>query len=260
MNDSINDLTKQFCKALCTKVTLKEREDGNIFVMTPFVFPDGDSFSMYLKRLPSGGFRLSDMGSTMMHLSYEQDVEKLRDGTRGKIFAQSISEMGIADNEGELYLEVPASQLPSGLFKFGQALRRVHDLTFLNRVRVEDTFYEDLKAKLTEIVGQNELIPDYVAPGVQNAEEYIADFCVKTTKKPVLIWGVQNQAKARLAMIVIQHLRQYNFSFRSFIVYSDMTSIPRQDISRLTTAANDQISSITETAALRSKLLDAITA
>lgn len=260
MNYSINDLEEQLCKALCAKVMLKESKDGNIFMMTPFTFPDGDSFSMYLKHLPSGGFRLSDMGSTMMHLSYEQDIEKLWDGTRGKIFAQIISEMGIADDEGELYLEMPASQLASGVFKFGQALTRVHDLTFLNRVQVENTFYEDLEAELAEIVGQNELVADFVAPGVQNAEEYIADFCVKTSKKPVLIWGVPNQTKARLATIVIQHLQQNKFAFRSFIVYSDMNSIPRQDISRLTTAANDQIPSITETAALRSKLLDAIAA
>jgi hypothetical protein len=258
MSAVLENLEAELCKALCAKVTLKERKDGNVFVQTPFVFPDGDSFSIYLKRLPSGGFRLSDMGATLMHLSYEQDIDKLREGTRSKVFAQILSEMGINDDEGELYLEMPAAHIATGVFQFGQALTRVHDLTFLNRVQVESTFYDDLKARLSDIVGQDNLIADYIAPEVPKAEEYTADFCIKSQKKPLLIWGVPNQTKARLATIVMQHLQQHKFAFRSMVVYADMSSIPRADVSRLTTAANDQIPSLSEVEALKTKVLDAL--
>jgi hypothetical protein len=260
MDSTLESLEAELCSALCAKVTLRERQDGNILVSTPFAFPDGDSFSMYLKRLPSGGFRLSDMGATLMHLSYEQDVDKLRDGTRSKVFSQILSEMGVDDDDGNLFLEIPASHLASGIFQFGQALTRVHDLTFLNRVQVESTFYDDLRARLSEVVGPENLIPNFVASDIPNAEEYAADFCIKTRRKPLLIWGVPSQTKARLATIIMQHLHQHQFPFRSMVIYADMSAIPRADVSRLTTAANDQIPSLLEVEALRIKLEDALAA
>lgn len=258
MSIAIDRLETELCKALCAKVTVREREDGNVFVSTPFTFPDGDSFSIYLKQLPLGGFRLSDMGSTMMHLSYEQDIDKLKEGTRAKIFAQILAEMGLEDDDGELFLEISASQLGQGVFQFGQALTRIHDLTFLNRVQVESTFYEDLYDRISSIVGDQPVVKDYVAPGVPKAEDYKADFAVNAPRKPLLIFGVPNQTKARLATIVMQHLHHNKFPFRGMVVYADMTAIPRADVSRLTTAANDQIPSLDEAEALEMKIQEAL--
>lgn len=253
-------LEAELSAALRAKVRLKKRPDGSILVSTPFSFPDGDTFSIYLKSLGTGGYRLSDKGTTLMHLSYEHDISKLAEGTRHKIFQQIVSEMGISDDQGDLHLEIPAAGLATGIFQFGQALTRIHDLTFLNRVQVENTFYDDLRANLTSIVGTEAIIHDYVAPGIPNADEYTADFCVEGGKKPILIWGVPTQTKARLATIVMQHLQKHAFAFRSLIVYADMATIPRADVSRLTTAANDQIPSLAEFEALRTKLSDALAA
>jgi hypothetical protein len=260
MNTEIEQLEKDLCKALCAKVVLRPRKDGQIIITTPFKFPDGDGYSIYLKRLPSGGIRLSDMGSTLMHLSYEQDVDRLREGSRLKVYTQILSEMGVHDDDGELFLEAPANQLAQSIFQFGQALTRVHDITLLNRVQVESTFYDDLYHNLSEIISSEKIIKDYVAPNVEKANDYKADFCIIGEKRPLLIFGVPNQTKARLATIVIQYLHSQKFEFKGMVVYSDMTSLPRGDVARLTTAANDQISSIEEFDALRTKVLDSIVA
>lgn len=254
MDVTTDKLQDQLCKALCANVAVRERPDGLVYVETPFHFPDGDSFSMYLRRLPSGGYRISDMGGTLMHLSYEQDIDKLQDGTRSRVFTQVLSEMGVADEEGELVLDIPADRLGSGVFQFGQALTRVHDLTFLNRVQVESTFYDDLYERIAEIVGADRIVKDYVAPGVPQGEDYPSDFCIADIKEPLLIFGVPSQTKARLATIVMQYLQKHEFAFRGMVVYADMASIPRTDVSRLTAVANDQIPSLTEADALIRKL------
>lgn len=193
-----------------------------------------------------------------MHLSYDNDIAKLREGNRNKVFQQILSEMAIADDDGDLYLEVPAVNLATGIFQFGQALTRIHDLTFLNRIQVENTFYEDLSEYLSSIVGTDAITRDFIVPGIPNGEEYAADFCIVGGKKPILVWGIPTQTKARLATIVMQHLQTHGFSFRSLVVYADMATIPRADVSRLTTAANDQIPSLAEREALRKKLQDAL--
>ncbi len=254
-DENLNEL---MCKALCAQVSLHHRPDGRIQVDTPFAFPDGDHYSIYLERLPSGGFRLSDMGSTLMHLSYEQDIDKLSEGTRAKVFAQILSELDIANDDGNLYIEFPPTQLADGMFRFGQALTRVHDLSFLNRIQVESTFYDDLQQRLTHIVGIKHLIRDYAAPGVPSAENYLADFAINYTDRPVLIFGVPSGTKARLATIVMQYLRSHHFRFRGLVVYSDMAALPRADVARLTTAANDQIPSLGEPEALEYKINEAL--
>ncbi len=198
------------------------------------------------------------MGLTMMHLSYEHDVSKFVEGARGRVFNQVLSEMNVKNNDGEIYLEVPTYDLANGIFLFGQALTRIHDLTFLNRVQVENTFMEDLKVYLESLVGDEKLIEDYVPVGVPDAENYKADFAVEGKSMPVLIWGVNSGPKARLATIVIQYLQKHDFMFKSLIVYSDMKSIPMPDVVRLTTAANDQIPALDEKIPLKNKLLQAI--
>jgi len=125
---------------MCAKVSLRETKDGHIVVSTPFTFPDGDGYTIYLKRTATGGWRLSDMGSTLMRLSYEQDIDKLKDGTRSRFFEQIIAEMDLEDDGGELSLEIPPDRLGEGVSRFGQALTRIHDIRFLNRVQVESAW------------------------------------------------------------------------------------------------------------------------
>jgi len=115
----LSAIKEQLCRSLCADVSVLPREDGCLLVETPFYFPDGDGYSMYLSRLPSGGFR------------------------------------------------------------------------------------------------------------------------------------VPNQTKARLATVVIQYLQKQNFGFHSLVVYSDMVSLPRADVARLTNAANDQLASIDSSAMWR---------
>ncbi|CAN5403711.1 hypothetical protein BH09PSE5_BH09PSE5_02320 [soil metagenome] len=251
-------IREQLCKGLCAEVSLSHTEHG-LRLLTPFTFPDGDAYSMYLSPLPSGGLRLSDKGSTLMHLSYEQDIGKLQeDGTRRRIFEQVLAEMGLSDDEGELFLEAPAGNLADSVFRFGQALTRVHDLTFLSRVQVESTFYDDLQESLTQIVGVDRLARDFTSTGVPEADNYPADFAVVGSATPLLIFGVPNKTKATLAALVITYLRKNSFRFKSLAVYSDMATIPRVDVSRLTNAADAQIASIADREALTRKVLEAI--
>src|SRR5256885_17144201 len=47
-----------------------------------------------------------------------------------------------------LVLDTTIEDLGRSILRYGQALTRIYDLTFLNRARVASTFYEDLKELL----------------------------------------------------------------------------------------------------------------
>ncbi len=249
------DLQDSLCRTLCASVSVAERAAGVWQVNTPFTFPDGDAYSLYITALPTGGVRISDMGLTMMRLSYENDIAKMRDGTRGRIFTQILAETDLTEDDGEFYLDAPADDLGNGVFRFGQALTRIHDLTFLNRARVESTFYEDLREKLVSLVGPERLHKDYVVPDVPRASDYPVDYFVQGGAQPLYLFGVPNRDKARLATIILQHLIAANKDFNSMIVFRNMIDIASADLSRLTNAANDMIASLDATDDFQRKIL-----
>lgn len=248
-------LQDRLCRSLCGDVRVQQRKDGLWRVDTPWTFPDGDAYCLYIELAPSGGLRISDQGLTMMRLSYENDIAKFREGTRGRLFSQVLADTGLLEDDGEFFLDSTAEDLGANVMRMGQALTRVHNLTFLNRLRVENTFYDDLREKLQSMVGTDRLISDYMIPNLPNASDYPVDYSVSGCATPLYLFGVPNRDKARLATIVLQHLAKHGLNFNSMIVFQNAADIPRTDMNRIMNAANDMIASIDSDDDLRRKLL-----
>lgn len=260
---NIERLRKAVCSSLCEDVKLVERDDGYILVSTPFEFDDGDAYSLFLKPT-AGGVRITDRGTTMMHLSYTNDLKKFRDGTRGALLQQLVQGAGLQEENGEFFLDVDGSDIGPALVKFGQGLTRIHDLTFLNRLRVQSTFYEDLKEVVEAIVGQNEVQEQFVVPEVPQGRSYPVDLYVKGGRGPLFIFGVPDQGKARLATIIIQYLRHQLQGrsdygrFKSLVVFQDQSVIPHLDRSRLLNAASSVVDTLEARDEIRFKIDEAL--
>lgn len=249
------ELEAILCQSLCRQAQVRATENGLWKVITPFSFPDGDAYSLYIRELPTGGLRVSDAGLTLTHLSYDNDIDKLRDGSRGRLLQQILAEADLREEDGEFFIDGPADQLGMNVFRFGQALTRVHDLTFLNRIRVENTFYDGLRKTVRELVGEEQVQEGYIVPGVPRADEYPVDFAISGGQVPLYLFGVPSREKARLATIILQHLIASGHDFNSIIVFQNMAELPRPDVSRLTNAANDQVDSLDAMDDLRRKIL-----
>ena len=124
-------LERLLCERLCAHVRVHRRHDDVLMLESPFTFPDGDHYPIYLSETPGGGIRLSDRGHTLMHVRYEHDVDSFYEGARASLREQIVRESGIDEEEGIFSLEAPPDQVATALFRFGQALTRIHALTFL---------------------------------------------------------------------------------------------------------------------------------
>lgn len=244
MNIDVEILQKNLCSLLCAEVQVRVKNGNLLAIDTPFYFADGDPYQLYIKEMPGGILRLTDMGHTLMHLSYENDIEKFREGTRGMLLSQIKSETLIEEEEGEFYIETELGNLGSNLFRLGQALTKINDLTFLNRARAESTFYEDLTEQLFRIVGQENVIKDYFYDGMDNAMDYPIDYRVEGKYSPIFLFGIPNRDKARLATIILERLLRAKADFESLLIFSDQSSIPRQDLARLSNAGGEMIASL----------------
>ena len=255
MTLDVDALRQLLCERLCEDVRVDTRPDGELMLRTHFTFPDGDGYPFHLSKAPAGGLRLSDDGHTLMHISYEHDIESFLTGTRGMLLERIAGESGIDQDGGVFSVDTAPDRLPETIFSFGQALTRIYDLTLLSRSNVGSTFYDDLADCLTGFADEAKLQRDY-QPDVPNAEAYSVDFHFDGKDGvPLFVYGVPNRDKARLTTIMLGHFHRHHLEFESVIVFQDQTEIPRVDLARLSDVAGDMISSLESTEDLSRKLL-----
>lgn len=255
MNLNINKLQDTLCNLMCAEVQIKAKNEHLLAVETPFFFADGDPYQIYIKEMPGGIIRLTDMGHTMMHLSYENDTDKFREGTRGNIFHQIKAEMFIDEENGEFFIDTPIDHLGYNIFKLGQALTKISDLTFLNRARAESTFYEDLQEQLKKIIPEEKIKKEYFYDSMENSRDYPIDYKIEAKESPLFLFGIPNKDKTRLTTIILERLLREKADFESILVFSDQSTIPRSDLARLSNVGGEMIASLDAEADLSRKLL-----
>lgn len=244
-------LKNLLCEQWCAGAQVESDEAG-LRVSMPLIEADGDHVTIWLKPV-LGGWRLTDMGTTYMRLSYSVEFDSLEEGQRMRVIQQIAAEEGILESEGELSCEATEPELGRLLMRLGQAILRIGDIRLWTRNRVASTFYADLEAELREIASEVPVVRDYVVPGIEDAASYQVDFAI-LSKTPLYVFGVPNSDKAKLATIVLQHLRQSEHRFDSLVVAQDFDSLSRHDRRRLMNAANDVVASLTEHEALSHKV------
>ncbi len=250
------------CERLCEDVQVDERPNGSLMLRTHFAFPDGDGYPFHLTSAPSGGLRLSDHGHTLMHISYDHDVDLFLAGTRGLLLERIVTETGICyeDEDGAFYVDTSHEGLPEAVFRFGQALTRIYDLTLLSRSNVGSTFYDDLADCLSAQIDESKMQRDY-EPEVPNAAAYLVDYRIEgKSGVPLFVYGVPNRDKARLTTIMLGYFHRQHLAFESIIVFADQAEIPRVDLARLSDVGGDMISSLESTEDLNRKLLKRVAA
>ena len=248
------------CKRLCEDVRVDRRPDGALMLRTHFAFPDGDRYPIHLSQAASGGLRLSDRGHTLMHISYEHDIDAYMDGTRGMLMERIMGESGLQWDGGAFSLDTSPERLPEAIFNFGQALTRIYDLTLLSRSNVGSTFYDDLADLITSLVDESKIQRDYL-PQVPNAEVYPVDYRIEGSGDvPLFLYGVPNRDKARLTTIMLSYFHRHQLRFESILVFEDQAEIPRTDLARLSDVGGDMISSLASHQDFSRKVLQRVAA
>ena len=253
LNNAPDTVKRLLCESWCSELDVAQDGDA-LRLSMPLLEPDGDYVTVWLRQT-MGGWRLEDSGTTLMRVSYEADTAGLMRGPRRVLLDRMLAEYGarIAD-DGQIVSEADESSLGTALLRYGQAVLRANDLKSWSRPRVASTFFDDLKSRLTDIVGAENVTEMYLAPEVPDANDYPIDFALKGAQAPLFVFGVANQERARLATIVLQHIDQYIERFDSIVVFQDASAIPSIDLRRLMNAANDMVDSIEARAALTKKI------
>ncbi len=237
-------IQKDLRQKVSERIELVPEGKNRYRVLTPFTLDDGDALSIVLRN-EGAAWVLSDEGHTLMHLSYDVDLDDiLRAGNRHTIVENALSFFGAEDRDGELVSAVDGEQYGDALYSFIQALLRVSDVQLLSRERVRSTFMEDFSAFISEVVSEDRRHFDWHDPAHDPEGIYVVDCRVNGTARPLFLFALPNDDRTRDATIALYRFEQWGISFRSLAIFENQEDINRKVLARLTDVCDRQFSSL----------------
>lgn len=232
-------------------VKLQEKRPGVYQLYAPLYHEDGDMLDIFLEEMPGGLVRVSDSAMTLMRLSYTYDLDT---ENKERIFQTILSENQILESDGNLYLEVSPERLYPAIMQFSQTVAKIGSMRLYRREVIQSLFYEQLNDFVsTELKRFN---PQPRAYPIPDREELEVDYELRPGIRPVYLFGVRDNAKARLVTISCQAFRIARLPFRSFVVHQDFNSLSAKDRMRITSAVDKQFPSLDDFRALAVEFLE----
>jgi hypothetical protein len=221
-------------------IELREKRLGLMQLYAPFFHADGDMMDIFIRELDGKTIRISDEGLTLMRLSYQYEVDT---ANKRKIFNRIVNESHVnVDDKGNIFLDCPASSLYPGLMQFTGAVTKVTNMRLFKRAWVQSEFLEQLDEYVMS--GLSRYLPQRKYHPLPEKDEYEVDYCVNHRPRPLYLFGVNNDAKARLSTISCQKFISSRIRFSSLIILSDLEDVSRKDQARLMSAADKQFPSL----------------
>jgi len=234
---------REFREKVCTKLRLASEGLDRYRVFTPFQFEDGDHLAIVFKREGST-WMLSDEGHTYMHLTYELDERDLHKGTRERIITNALSVFAVEDREGELVLRIEGERYGDALYNFVQALLKISDVSYLSRERVRSTFLEDFRTLMQEAVPESRRAFDWYDRSRDPEAKYSVDCRINSMARPLFVFAVQNDDKARDTTIALHQFEKWGLALRSLAVFEDQEAINRRVLARFSDVGEKLFSSL----------------
>ena len=188
---------------------------------------------------------MTDEGHTLMHLSYEIDINTLEKGTRAKILSNVLSQFSVIIENGSLVIPLKDSWGDS-LFSYIQSLVRISDINYLTKKLVHSTFIQDFKDFIEEKVDKKRFVFDYFHVEYDPKGKYPIDCKINGIAKPLFLFAINNDNKCRDVTINILQYEKWNISFQTLAIFEDQETISRKTLARFSDVSGKQFSSLVD--------------
>jgi hypothetical protein len=217
------------------RVRLQQKRPGVMQLFAPLYHEDGDMVDIFLEPAPESPdrVRVCDHGMTLMRLSYAYEIDT---PTKEKIFNRLIAEQGVREANGNLFIDAPQDEIAPTVLQFAQTVAKVGAMRAFKREVIGSLFFEQLEEVVQTRLFRFEPQPSFYP--LPDQEEYEVDYCFNHRSRPVYLFGVNSEAKARLTTIACLKFITEGLRFWSAVVVDNLDDLSRKDRNRLLSAAD----------------------
>ena len=233
----INSIRASLSGRIAAGFDIYERRQGDYQLIIPICHEDGDMVDIYLQESPRGEayIRICDFGMALMRLSYSYD---LNTDTRLRIFDDILINNRVANDDGNLCLDVPVGTLYEGIMQFAGCVQKVCNMRYWARETVRSAFYDDLSDYITANLTPYSPVASQ-AP-MPNAGVFSVDWTLTHNRRDFYLFGVLGNDKAKNVAITLLEFQKARLPFISLVVHEDMEALGRRERQYLTRNADRQ--------------------
>lgn len=231
--DYLDLLKKQFNH----QIAIREKRPGITQLIVPLYHEDGDMVDIFLENTSNNDkpIRVCDHGMTLMRLSYSFDIDT---SNKERILQKILSENGVVEDNGKLFLEAKPESLYPSILQFAQTMAKVSNMELYRREMIESMFFQMLtgfvEEKLADFKPSSRILP------LSDRDDLEVDFKFDVTPRPIFLFGVRDNSQARLTTISCLEFQRAKVPFKSCVVHRDFDSLFRKDRMRITSAVDKQ--------------------
>lgn len=223
-------------------VAFRRRRSNLLQIMVPIYHEDGDMVDIYLDESGPSAPTVTDLGKTIMRLSYEYDLDT---ENKRRIFRQIVMEHGLEEDDGVLSLASQPAELYSSVLHLAYAAAKIGAMRYFGREVVASLFYEQLEeyidAELSHFGPRKNYVP------IPDRDDLETDYAfVDAGPVPVFLFAVKDSNKSRLAALSFLEYQRANLLYRGYVVHEDFASLPEKDRTRITSAADKQFTDLSD--------------
>jgi hypothetical protein len=218
------------------RISFHKKGENVYQVLAPFFHEDGDMYDLFLDFDGAPPLiRVCDYGHTLMRLSYAYDLDTPK---KEEIFNQIICDNKIENDRGNLYLDAPPGGLYAAMLRFTQVIAKITNMQLYRREVIRSMFYDDLREFITEIFPDLSPAASYLP--LPERDDLEVDFCFHLSPKKLFLFGVKDNAKARLVAISCFEYMRNAIPFRSVVVHEDFEALSAKDRRIITNVVDKQ--------------------
>lgn len=230
------DVEKALVQQFGKDISLETIDARTHRLYIPAFHEDGDMLSVYItKDDPTGEYLVHDFGNTLLRLSYTFDVSS---DHRRRILSDIVKSSNGQFDGDDLLLKTCNRNLAQTVLQYIQLVAKVSNMDILRREVVRSLFYEELGDYIEKSFSKFSPRPQY-AP-VPNRTDLVADWAFRTQDRPLFLYGVKDNNKAKDVTICCLEFWRAALPFSSVVIYEDFYSLSKNQQIRLTNVADKQ--------------------
>ena len=142
-------------------------------------------------------------------------------------------------------METKPDGIYPALLQFAQTVAKVSNMQAFKREVVQNLFYEMLDDFIGSTLVRYRPQPNFLP--IPDRDDLEVDWRIDVLPRPIFLYGVKDNAKARLAALYCLEFQRNHVPFRSAMVHEDFENgLSRKDQSRITSAADKQFTSLAD--------------
>lgn len=239
-----NILYKQLHEQFGARFSLTTKRPNIYQVRLPLYHEDGDMLEVYLENAPGtdGKVRVTDYAMTLMRLSYDYEIDT---ENKERIFQQIVSQNGLNEEDGSMYLDTTVQELYPAIMQFAQTVNKVGSMRYFGREVIKSLFYEQVDEFIMTQLQQ--FRPEKSVSPISERPELEADYAFYPAGgRAIYLFAVKDASKAKIATINCLEFERAGLSFGSMAVHQDFDILPKRDRSFLTNACDKQFTTLPE--------------